>query len=33
MLRLMATPEDVFDAATVYLQIYIGGRNDASKYI
>ena len=25
MLRFMATPEDVFDEATVYLQIYIGG--------
>ena len=25
MLRFMATPEDVFDQATVYLQIYIGG--------
>lgn len=25
MLRLMATPEDVFDQATVYLRIYIGG--------
>ena len=25
MLRLMDTPEDVFDQATVYLQIYIGG--------
>lgn len=25
MLRLMATPEDVFDEATIYLQIYIGG--------
>ena len=25
MLRFMATPEDVFDEATVYLRIYIGG--------
>ena len=25
MLRFMATPEDVFEEATVYLQIYIGG--------
>lgn len=25
MLRFMATPEDVFDEATTYLQIYIGG--------
>lgn len=25
MLRFMATPEDVFDEATIYLQIYIGG--------
>ena len=25
MLRFMATPEDVFDEATAYLQIYIGG--------
>ena len=25
MLRFMATPEDVFGEATVYLQIYIGG--------
>ncbi|MDY4755379.1 MAG: MATE family efflux transporter [Candidatus Faecousia sp.] len=25
MLRLMATPEDVFDEAKIYLQIYIGG--------
>lgn len=25
MLRMMLTPEDVFDQATVYLQIYIGG--------
>ena len=25
MLRFMSTPEDVFDEATVYLQIYIGG--------
>lgn len=25
MLRLMATPEDVFDHATLYLRIYIGG--------
>ena len=25
MLRFMATPEDVFEEATIYLQIYIGG--------
>lgn len=25
MLRLMATPEDVFEEASIYLQIYIGG--------